>query len=186
MKLTWKQIRQMDQPTRCKLARAGWTKLRGSRLDRSLSTAEQEDVISENIAKLWELAYEPEKIARIRAPLAYFKAMVYHEAQRVARRQPISQPLSDWEPADTDSSPVYRLEILFRIMESVFGRMQREGKGECVELLRDTYYRDLSDRELAELFGMKEISVRGKRRRCIQYFRDRMHDHPEYETLIDH
>ncbi len=132
-----------------------------------------EDLLQDTVAKAHRHA---ERIAAMDAPAAYLRRVMVNEhanTGRAKRRRPILVPLGQHDrPSDpaTETGPD---EETWRALSGLPARQR------AVLVLR--YYEGLTDREIADLFGTAESTVRSNASRGLEQLRAHLTRRPQEE-----
>lgn len=126
------------------------------------SEPDAEDLLQAALVRAWP---HRERIASMAAPAAYLRRILLneHTSQR-RRRRPVLVPLDGHDPAAP--APPVRRGVTNRAWQALAGLPPRQ---RAVLVLR--IYEDLSDREIAELLGTSESTVRSNASRALDTLR---------------
>lgn len=95
--------------------------------------------------------------------------------------QTVAQQISDFPDMTDDSmSEITAHEQKHLLMARIFAQIGAD----CRELLRRYYYEDTPLKDIAHIMGFTEAFVRVKKNRCMNDFRSRVAEDPEYREIV--
>ena len=185
--MTLQAIKQMPEQVQRELWRRGEAFLRSKGFARQLSEDELSDLLIEGIEALWRKVHQGEKPLKI---IGYYQGILkhlwyQHQRKRTQEVALANEPMGE-EPVVSSDEPSEwrRSRERYALLEEVFAQMRAAGRGECEELLRDSYTSSMSDEELCQIYSWTRDYIRQKPKNCREYIQKWAAKHPRFQDLF--
>lgn len=150
------------------------------------SQDDAQDVFQETLIALSKSIQKPD--FQLRAKLSTF---IYGISSRVwllklrNKKEVLPLEMEEFERNTSESDMAIAEKELFEEKHHLMSKVLEELKEDCHQLLINYYFNRIQLKEIAKIMGYTDSFIKVKKNRCMNAFRKKVLNHPDYQKIIE-
>lgn len=150
------------------------------------SSDDAQDVFQDTLIALSKSVQKPE--FKLYAKLSTF---IYGISSRVwllklrNRKEMLPLEMEEFERNNVESEMAIAEKELFEEKHLLMSKVLEELKDDCRQLLISYYFKRIQLKKIAKIMGYTEAFVKVKKNRCMNAFRKKVLEHPDYQDFME-